>query len=509
MKQLKVLFVDDESIVISDLLTLINWEENNCQVVGWAYSAPQALKLVKQHQPNLIFMDISLPGMDGIELSEQIQKILPSVTIVILSGFMDFTYAQRAIDLGIFTYLVKHELTPQKLEDTISKVRQKIDKSEHELSLIRRHIMEEFVHKKIPFSELSEQQHSYFYAYEMPFLMVMLTAIRPFFGMYTEPWSVPWEDLTELSNQLQIPNIRIIDLIPYQDHIILTLHLSHQSVSRMETNAKIREITGAFQSILKQAYHYDFFAVFLPHFCTLHEFLKNFEMLDVALMQYPFYKNTYIVPFDQSPQASITPDLAFINKTDFENQYDNMKAKTEEIFQLSCDTKDATLFCVCMGHLIKLFREYHVNLIHNSSNSSEITNLYQADQIQAFLLDQLEYLHQNQSTKESYSASTNYVIQYIEKNYNNQPSLGEVAEQLHSNSMYIGQKFKKETGKTFHDFLTECRIKHAKILLSTTNLKMFEITERIGVSNSQYFSKIFKEITGKTPNEYRNETTGK
>lgn len=69
--------------------------------------------------------------------------------------------------------------------------------------------------------------------------------------------------------------------------------------------------------------------------------------------------------------------------------------------------------------------------------------------------------------------------------------------------MYLGQKFKKDTGKTFHNALNEYRIDRARQLLDTTNLRIFEISEKVGIGNSQYFSKIFKEITGLTPNEYK------
>ena len=71
--------------------------------------------------------------------------------------------------------------------------------------------------------------------------------------------------------------------------------------------------------------------------------------------------------------------------------------------------------------------------------------------------------------------------------------------------MYLGQKFKKDTGRTFHDYLNEYRIEQAKELLSKTNMKIFEVSESIGITNSQYFSRIFKEMTGRTPNEYRAE----
>ncbi|WP_195543256.1 response regulator [Massiliimalia timonensis] len=502
MKQLKVLFVDDESIVISDLLTLIDWEKNRCRVEGWANGVPQAIKLVKQYRPDLVFMDISLPGMDGIELSQNIKKIIPSVTIIILSGYMDFSYAQRAIDVGVFTYLVKHELTPEKLESTIAKVHQKIQKAQNESSVVRREIILEHLHKRLPLSQLSEQQKAYFSIYKTPFSIVMLTPVLPFFGMYQEQWSVSCEELFALSDQMQVKNIQIIDLIVYQGHILLTFSHVNNPVGRMEANAKIREITESFRTLLLETYHLDFFAVFLPHFSTEDSLLNDVQILEATLMQYPFYKNTFVIPLEQMAQEPCSKDFSLINKDQFRNDFSQMKTYIETVFDESCSQKDATLFCACMKHIIRLFHEYKLDLTYDQST---LLTLYRAEEIKEFLIKNLEELYQKQLVKETYSAATNYVIKYINNNYNQQPTLGEVAEQLHSSSMYIGQKFKRDTGKTFHDFLNECRIQHAKILLCTTNMKIFEITQRIGVSNSQYFSKIFKEITGMTPNEYRNE----
>ena len=76
---------------------------------------------------------------------------------------------------------------------------------------------------------------------------------------------------------------------------------------------------------------------------------------------------------------------------------------------------------------------------------------------------------------------------------------------LHSSGMYIGQKIKKETGKSFNEFLTECRMYHAEALLCETNLKVSEISRRVGISNSQYFRRIFQEFTGQSPNDYRKQ----
>ena len=116
--------MDDEPIVISDLLAQINWEAQGFDVKGCAYSAEVALTLIKKYMPDLVFVDVALPGMSGLELAAKIKEINSNAIIVILSGYMEFDYAQQAMNIGVLTYLVKHQLTAETLLETLNKVKE-------------------------------------------------------------------------------------------------------------------------------------------------------------------------------------------------------------------------------------------------------------------------------------------------------------------------------------------------------------------------------------------------
>jgi CheY-like chemotaxis protein len=124
--------------VIDDLRALIDWEASGFQLSGWATNVTESLRLAEKFSPDIAIMDISLPEMDGLKLTEKLRAIVPGLTVIVLSGYMDFSYAKRAIDLGVVTYLVKHELTSEKLIDTLRKARQEIERGERGRALIRR-----------------------------------------------------------------------------------------------------------------------------------------------------------------------------------------------------------------------------------------------------------------------------------------------------------------------------------------------------------------------------------
>jgi two-component system response regulator YesN len=95
-------------------------------------------------------------------------------------------------------------------------------------------------------------------------------------------------------------------------------------------------------------------------------------------------------------------------------------------------------------------------------------------------------------------------ILYINEHYNDpELSLSQVCQHVFLSLSYFSGLFKQQTGDTFVEYLTRLRLDKAKQLLITTQLKTYDIAERVGYSDPQYFSVIFKRNTGRTPKEYR------
>lgn len=110
--------------------------------------------------------------------------------------------------------------------------------------------------------------------------------------------------------------------------------------------------------------------------------------------------------------------------------------------------------------------------------------------------------HQN-FTDVKYSFAVQKTIDYIRKHYPEKLTLHDVAENVQLSEGYLCARFSRETGKGFLEFLNEVRIEQAKILLKQTNLKVYEIAEKVGYSNTKYFTDVFKKITGMTPLKFK------
>lgn len=98
------------------------------------------------------------------------------------------------------------------------------------------------------------------------------------------------------------------------------------------------------------------------------------------------------------------------------------------------------------------------------------------------------------------------VIAYIHAHYAEDITLSDAADGVYLNAAYLSRLFKKETGKTFSDYLTEVRIEAAMRLIESSNLFIYEIARQSGYRNLKYFYKVFKKVKGYSPNELRRKT---
>lgn len=102
----RVIVIDDEQIQRQGLVSMTPWEEVDCQVVGEAANAREGMELIRKLQPDIVIVDIRMPGESGLELIEKMQRE-SHVEYIILSGYGEFSYAQQAIRLGVRNYLLK------------------------------------------------------------------------------------------------------------------------------------------------------------------------------------------------------------------------------------------------------------------------------------------------------------------------------------------------------------------------------------------------------------------
>ncbi len=109
----KVFIVDDEPLILEGLRKIVDWEKYGCIVVGEGNSGKEGLALVQKHEPDILFTDIRMPGMDGLTMLAALRSEHQDMQVLVLTGYRDFEYARQALNLGVQRYLVK----PSKMKE--------------------------------------------------------------------------------------------------------------------------------------------------------------------------------------------------------------------------------------------------------------------------------------------------------------------------------------------------------------------------------------------------------
>lgn len=115
----RVVIVEDSKLLRMGLIHTLNWQGLDCTVVGSAGDGLEGLELICQTKPDIVITDIRIPGLNGLEMVEAAQKRGCSPAVIIVSGYDEFSYAQKAVKLGAVEYLVK----PMEDEDTYRAIR--------------------------------------------------------------------------------------------------------------------------------------------------------------------------------------------------------------------------------------------------------------------------------------------------------------------------------------------------------------------------------------------------
>ncbi|MCD9021702.1 response regulator [Cohnella silvisoli] len=133
----KLLIVEDEPSFREGILTMIDWESEGIRVIGTASNGRKALEMMDSEMPDILLTDIRMPQMSGLELIEETQKREIDLIPVLLTGYSEFEYAQKALKLGVFDYILK-PCNPKQVREVILKVKDELVRKRSQASQVNR-----------------------------------------------------------------------------------------------------------------------------------------------------------------------------------------------------------------------------------------------------------------------------------------------------------------------------------------------------------------------------------
>ncbi|ANA78479.1 MULTISPECIES: response regulator [Paenibacillus] len=507
----KVLLVDDERIILDGISQMVDWPAYQTILAGTAQNGIQAYEKIMREAPDIVVCDIRMPGLDGLELVAKTYASHPHIKFVLLSGFGEFEYANRAMQYGVKHYLLK-PTDEIKIGEALKEVIGELTALQHKESFIqemkgrlrkvlphvKEQVLKEFVtNKTYGRHDLEEYRSLFQYSFDQPVRLLLFQL----------------EGNVEFEHQFAVKNIAE-DLL---DSTLLSTTIGQQVLVLIE-NRDDEQLHQQLQDIrctFKQYYKMDVtIAISDPGPVTLARKLYRDTL---QCLNYRFYLDESGMITTEDTLHSGSLEGGFVldeERLCMPVRSGHRKEAELALAEFVQELKRAQLS-------IELTKSYviqqYVSLIRLTDPEQmqqryaripEIAEMSTLHAIQAFLEDTVREITQRnfEQNKVKYNAIVRKVVEIIEQQLgNSELTLNLVAnDMLYMNADYLGKLFKKETGEKFSNYVMKLRMKRAiEMMQSDPDIKIFEMAELLGFGdNPQYFSQVFKKQIGCTPSEF-------
>ena len=501
MGMYRVLIVDDEKIEREGIKFLLEQEEGE-QEIYEASNGKQALNILRMQDIDLLLTDIKMPHMDGLELAREAREISDAIQIVIFSGYSDFSFAQEAIHYGVTDYVLK-PVDPERFHDTVHKAKMAISRrkkekqqAEKEKSFLQQYFLQSYLYSGK--EEILEKAGEMIALEEWDkwHCAILVETDQAFFDM--APDSMPEDIQEELRRKFFYLNLNTrqsillfndiycdYELVAKQIYLQLkrSYHVRfHLAVSRkFEDHTDLPEVLGQLEQAMEEKFYHPDTHVFTSEDDESRP--VNDETQDSQLMQ------------------KISED---ISRKDGEQLWKHFNCLSEK-YQKNTQFSAMYVKFVFSNVIQELFEESQFS--EERLLDKEIDRLYNCNDIAQILTITRENIQEYQNfIEQSMSGSRDEVAavkSYIYQHYNEDLSLETLADKVYLSSGYLSFIFKKETGMNLNRFIRVVRMEKAKELLCSTNMKVAQVSEQVGIPNVSYFCRSFREYYGSSPESYR------
>lgn len=532
----KVLVVDDEIYVVSLIVKLIDWDKLEMSVIDTANDGVTALEKVELLEPDIVIVDVRMPGCDGITFMKRVREINDRVRFIVISGHKKFEYAKSAMQHNVEDYVLK-PINKVEVEEILLKLKYKLDEEKSQRENLQL-LDSQLGSSKIKLIDYVEEQ------------------------VWQNNQNVLQQKVDNL-NEMYFTNF----IVGKYQYVIFKVDTSAKDVDKEFNDTLLKKISGYIETcIARQCNQYfirlnrgeihcvlnyieqkekDVMLVLQAILQEIRKILEKFEKLyfticvgdcESELSQLQNSKEgalrcvkarvvlgvnkilfTKMLQIDTGAYKVVLTDqvlekyMSAIKSLDMSKIHESVR----EIFSRAegYETSHTLIFEEVVWGLHKLFYEY-VSKVYVYKKSYEymkeeldndLVTAYTMRQFSKCLEKQMEdclvkFVDGNNSSE---NPAVRIAKRYVVENYMKNISITSISEVVNLNSVYFGILFKKETDVNFLDYLNQYRVEEAKKMLKDVSYNINEISSQVGYQDSKYFSKIFKKIVGVTPTEYR------
>lgn len=507
---MNVIIVDDDHLIRNHIVEIIDWESLGCSIVGQAEDGLTALRLLAEHNVDLLITDIRMPGMDGLELIRRAKGIKPNLSVLLLSAYNEFDYAKQALKLGVSDFITKPFL-PTELIDCVRYIRNRNLESDSE------YIKQEEIVQKLQNPELSCDEKAQkladiglahrpvtMLAIEIDNIELLYHKGLPFSKLALR------EVVLQIMNSHQISTWNVISQEGLQVFAFYDPDLTEETFRN-----SLFEASRQLLKLCSEQFAYSVsigISRLIPSLLQIKEAMVDTrQCMDYrvllgkgSIISYEAIigaeklgnmgeREWNLIELQQLYTSGEDADISdFIRKCYKESLQKGMNR--QQVQRMAAQLLEISE---------RISREYSIEynwfIIHNTAMQFNVLS-----DLLRYLEEQLKQLagRIREQMKDPQYRIVLQVQYMIKAHYHEEITLQMIAERLYMNYSYLSRILKQKSGKSFRDMLWSYRIEVAKGILSSGDKKSFEVAYEVGFKDPAHFSQVFKKHAGINPMEY-------
>lgn len=488
----RVLVVEDDVLIRRVYPVVINWERLGFYIAGMVDNGIEALEFLRKDPVDVVMTDICMPLLNGIELAGEIKTRYPGIKTVILSAYSEFDYARKAIDYGVYSYLLK-ENEFHEVSECFRRIKEDLDRERAELSG-----KWDMCDPSVFFTRISEHKREQGKPGAKPGWILGEV-------VWDEPSLVTRQQEEEIIGEIREELEQNLNgaLFPYGMKKLFLFDEKKEEEGYIYFLREAEEAEAAFSIYWYGTVHNE--SQTAAGAAKLKLWQKgHFFLAGRRIIKEPMHIGS------EGIKEILTVSEREKKAKQLSDAMDSGSAKAVEwvIRQLGkelCNSsyrREDILFLV-KGIYLELMR-YDKDTENIKKRIGQMDNCATFQRLQEVLQEACyETMEEKEKSKENGRAIVRNAAAYIREHYREPLTLRQMAEYCHVHPNYFSYLFLEETGINFIDMLTELRLKEACRMLCETDKKIYEIAEETGYHKPRYFSDLFKKKMGCTPFEYR------
>lgn len=527
--ELRLCVIDDIKAVVNGIARQIPWETHGIRVVGTASNGEQGLDLIRRTEPHIVLTDIRMPRMNGLEMTRLILNEHPDTRIVFLSGYPDFEYAQEAVRLGAFDYIVK-PFTPQKIIDVVLKAKAAV--LEELGQQARLNDMERKLRESLPYL----RQEYFQLLLQFPTTPELAARRWAFLGIPLESrrFIVMLVEIDGFAGEMLSLPVQEVELIRFALQNIL-----EETIASRTKGVLFRDPLNRFVAVFNPPAATT--AEALAELCLDHASRYAKRTISVGLGLEVEHIHEISFSYAQALEALSN---TFYTGGNSVYSYRKADAPPPGVQRYSTEQEKELFYCLRSGNARKA-EELLDELFSQTSAASalppdtvkamnyELAVLISrtfAEKLSPAEMEPLEEKLQairkqpsltltdlqrrmkelcrsgceqvQRQQNEEAGQVVQRVMDYIREHLSENLTVSDYARLVYLSGSYFANLFKKVTGMTVGQFVTAERMERAKTLL-LEGMQVQEIAQSLGYEDRPYFSELFKKHTAMTPSEFK------